>query len=217
MNEAAEIKIKVTYTKFKPACYIAHLDTIDAISKALRRLRLPYLVTEGCHTRPKISFGAPLPLGHASRCEQFVLSLSEKINTDWLQNQLSIQLPVGMDILKVESPCPLQAKGANGDEVKYQFGFKTLETARQAAEFLANPKTAFEAFSKGKSRSYQLGNAVKSSKSYEAQGQYVLEIDFIQGQPAVPSVSKIVTALASYLSDKKDDLVKIERLALQKL
>lgn len=217
MNEACEIKARVTYKKTLQSRYIAHLDTIDIICKALRRLRLPYLVTSGCHVRPKISFGAPLPLGHASLCEQFVLSLASEVDSAWLRENLSRQLPAGMEVLTVEIPCNDNKKGANGDLVKYRLGFKNSETKERARSFLANPEREFSLISKGKSRQFVLGNAVQRMSQCEQDNLFVLEAEFIQGQPGVPSVSKIITALANYLETDKNDLVLIERVSLQKL
>jgi uncharacterized protein (DUF2344 family) len=58
-----EFRLKVSYSKTKQARYIPHLDTIEVVAKAIRRLKLPYAVSQGCHVRPKITFGAHFPLG----------------------------------------------------------------------------------------------------------------------------------------------------------
>ena len=47
--------------------------------------------------------------------------------------------------------------------------------------------------------------------------KYFITADFIQGLAEVPSVSKIITALARFLGDSKDSLKLIERLSLQAL
>lgn len=217
MTQNTEIKVKVVYGKAQQSRYIAHLDTIDIILKALRRLRLPYVVTQGCHVRPKISCGSPLPLGHASRCEQFVLSLSEAVDANWLKTELSHQLPNGMDVMEVEIPCPDEKKGANGDMVKYHLGFTSPETTDKTEAFLKNPESKFSIMSKGKMKDYQLGNALQSFNRFVENQLSIIEAEFIQGKPDVPSVSKILTALSDYLGEAKDDLVLIERVSIQKL
>ncbi|MDN5278358.1 MAG: hypothetical protein PWR01_2323 [Clostridiales bacterium] len=217
MNETHEIKARVFYSKTKQACYIAHLDTIDIICKALRRLQLPYQVTQGHHVRPKISFGSPLPLGHASRCEQFVLCLESMVDDQWLKEGLSQQLPDGMDIISVELPCKEEKKGANGDLVDYTFGFTSPETAEKAGEFLSNPETTFSLVSKGRMKEYRLGQALQAINKSSDGNLQLINARFIQGKPEVPSVSKIVTALAEFLGEQKDNLVQIERVSLTKL
>ncbi|MGM0598403.1 MAG: TIGR03936 family radical SAM-associated protein [Candidatus Rifleibacteriota bacterium] len=217
MNQSNDTTIKITYGKNHQARYIAHLDTIDIICKALRRLKLPYIVSQGCHIRPKITFGSPLPLGHASRCEQFIISLARPVDPDWLKNNLGDCLPAGMDVIKVEQPAPDETKGANGDLVTYLLGFSELETATRAMEFLNNPETSFSQLSKGKVKNYKIGNACQSIKCFEHLSPVLIEAEFVQGQAGLPSVSKIITALADSLAKKRDNLVKIERISLIKL
>ena len=217
MNETCEIKARVIYEKDLQSRYISHLDTIDIICKALRRLQLPYLVTSGCHIRPKISFGAPLPLGHASRCEQFILSLSETVTAEWLKNELSQQLPAGMTVVSVELPAAEEKKGANGDLVEYRLGFSCEASAHKALAFLSNPETSFSLVSKGKTKSFSIGEAVQKVELKQENSSYVISAEFIQGQQSVPSVSKIVTALAEHLQSARDDLFLIERISLKKL
>lgn len=217
MTEINEIKARVIYGKAKQSRYIAHLDTIDIICKALRRLKMPYNVTQGCHIRPKISFGSPLPLGHASLCEQFVLSLKELVDAQWLKKELSLQLPHGMDVMEVQIPCVEEKKGNNGDLVKYKLGFTDSETANKTETFLSNPATTFSLLSKGKMKTYQLGGALQSISRSEEAKSYLIEAEFIQGKPDVPSVSKIITALADFLGDEKDNLNLIERISIKKL
>ena len=52
---------------------------------------------------------------------------------------------------------------------------------------------------------------------YHEDNKYFITADFIQGLAEVPSVSKIITALARFLGDSKDSLKLIERLSLQAL
>ncbi|GAB4276015.1 MAG: hypothetical protein Kow0029_17610 [Candidatus Rifleibacteriota bacterium] len=217
MIETTEIKAKITYSKTQQSRYIAHLDTIDVICKALRRMKLPYLVTQGCHVRPKISFGAPLPLGHSSRCEQFVLSLAEIVDSNWLKSELTKQLPNGMEVMSVEIPCVENKKGANGDLVKYLLGFTAKATEQQALSFLTNPETSFSQISKGRTKTYKPVNALQKIVERQHGMLHVIEAEFVQGKPDVPSVSKIITALADFLGGQKNDLVLIERVSLQKL
>ncbi|MBF0545732.1 MAG: DUF2344 domain-containing protein [Candidatus Riflebacteria bacterium] len=59
----AEQRFRLVYNKSFPAIYLSHLDTMSALMRAIRRTKLPYLVTQGFHPRLKCSFGPALPLG----------------------------------------------------------------------------------------------------------------------------------------------------------
>jgi len=211
-----EVKVRVEYSKTCQARYIAHLDTIDVICKALRRLQLPYAVTQGCHVRPKISFGPPLPLGHASYCEYFVLTLTEAVDSQTLQVSLNRELPSGMRVISITNPYVEARSGNFGEKLHYRFSFTSAEVAETAQQWLLNPETAFSAESKGKTRTYMIKSAVLGA-SIAKNDSLILEADFIQGQADVPSVSKIVTALAGFLDTRKDCLRLIERVSLSEL
>ncbi len=211
-----EVKVRVEYSKTCQSRYIAHLDTIDVICKALRRLQLPYAVTQGCHVRPKISFGPPLPLGHASYCEYFVLTLTGAVDTQKLQDSLNRELPGGMKVISIINPYVETRNGNFGEKLHYRFSFTRAEVAELARKWLLNPETAFSAESKGKTRTYMIKSAILGAKIAE-NDSLILTADFIQGQADVPSVSKIVTALAGFLDAQKDCLRLIERVSLSEL
>ena len=212
-----EIKAKIIYTKTKQARYIAHLDNIDVMCKALRRIQLPYAVSQGCHPRPKLSFSSPLPLGHASYCEYFVVTLTSQINPEWLKKALTKELPNGMEVLEVITPYHDNRTKNKGDLVKYRLIFNNEDICNKAFDFLINPETTFEIESKGKMKTYKIGKAIKNPTIIHEGNQYIILSDFIQGLAEVPSVSKIITALAKFLGDSRDNLILIERLSLQGL
>lgn len=212
-----ETKVRVDYSKTCQSRYIAHLDTIDVICKALRRLQLPYAVTRGCHVRPKISFGPPLPLGHASFCEYFVLTLAKTVESNWLQAELNREFPAGMRVLRVTAPYTEKKLGNFGEQLSYRMTFSEQGVANEAMAYLLDENTTFAVERKGQARSYRLKDAVVSVKTAVHNGMPILEAEFIQGQADVPSVSKIVTALANHLGERKECLKLIERILLIEL
>lgn len=212
-----EIKAKIIYTKTQQARYVAHLDNIDVMCKALRRIQLPYAVSQGCHPRPKLSFASPLPLGHASYCEYFVVTLTKQIDPEWLKKALTEELPNGMEVLEVITPYHDKRTKNKGDCVKYRLIFDNEDICNKALDFLNNSETTFEIESKGRNRQYKLGNAVKKPTMFHGGKDYIITADFIQGVPDVPSVSKIITALSKFLMEGKESLKLIERLSIQAL
>lgn len=217
MNQPAEYKTRINYSKTRQARYIAHLDTIDIICKTLRRMQLSYAVTQGCHVRPKISFGPPLPLGHASFCEYFVITLCQPPDVEKLKSALNHELPQGMEVLSVEFPWADKKSGSAGEQVDYRLHFSSRQTAEQARIWLLNPESAFQVIRKGTTRNYTIGKAVQKAELTEAGNNWLLQAEFIQGQADVPSVSKIVTALAAHLDTSRDDFYLLERIALKEL
>lgn len=217
MNQPAEFKTRVNYSKTRQARYIAHLDTIDIICKALRRIHLSYAVTQGCHVRPKISFGPPLPLGHASYCEYFVITLLQQPDPEALKTALNRELPQGMEVLSVDCPWVDKKAAAVGEQVEYRLHFSSRATADRARSWLLNPESAFQVVRKGEARKYTIGKAVQRADLAEADDSWQLQAEFIQGLADVPSVSKIVTALAEQLGESRDDFYLLERIALKEL
>jgi radical SAM-linked protein len=212
-----EFKAKIIYSKTCQARYIAHLDTIDVISKSLRRLQLPYAVTQGCHARPKLTFGPPLPLGHASFCEFFIISLVEKTDAEALKNSLNRELPQGMQVIEVILPFTENKRTSEGDQLSYRFTFSDKVVAEKAISFLSSPDVTFSVDRKGKNRDYRLGDAVRKAELINSPNGAVINAEFVQGIAEVPSVSKIVTALADNLGDDRDSLRLIERVAQREL
>ncbi|MBU1106306.1 MAG: TIGR03936 family radical SAM-associated protein [Candidatus Riflebacteria bacterium] len=217
MNQPAECKTRINYSKTLQSRYVAHLDTIDVICKTLRRLQLSYAVTQGCHVRPKISFGPPLPIGHASYCEYFVITLNQEPDLEWLKGALNREFPKGMEVISIEHPWSDKKSGSAGEWVQYKLYFRSEETAGQARSYLLDPNSAFEVLRKGQKKSYVLGKAVQKAELTEQNGNWLLTVEFIQGLADMPSVSKIVTALAEHLGSSRDDFYLLERTALKEL
>jgi len=56
-------KIRFVYAKKERARFMSHRNLMDCISKAFVASKTPLAFSEGFRSRPKISFGPPLPLG----------------------------------------------------------------------------------------------------------------------------------------------------------
>lgn len=216
-TENIEIKVKIEYSKTSQSRYVSHLDNIDVITKALRRLQLPYAVSQGCHIRPKLSFAPPLPLGHASYCEYLIITLEKEIEPEKLKTDLTDQLPEGMTVTNVIQPW-IEKKSKNiGERLEYLLHFRDLATAQIAKEYLSDPESSFEGHHKGKTKKYKLGKAVSKISLSASEGKNLLAVEFEQGIEGIPSVSKIITALAEALDKDKDSLYLIERISLTEL
>lgn len=97
------MRIRVTFSKSGPLIYIGNLDLYTLWERTARRAGLPLAYSKGFHPQPKLHFGAPLPLGYASRCELMDVKLTEDVDLSSLPERLNAALPIGVRVLRVES------------------------------------------------------------------------------------------------------------------
>lgn len=71
--------IRIRYGKLGAGKYISHLDTIRGAERALRRMDLPLLYSEGFTPRPRMSFAAALQVGVSSIAEHMDIFLTEPV------------------------------------------------------------------------------------------------------------------------------------------
>ncbi|MEZ0328069.1 MAG: TIGR03960 family B12-binding radical SAM protein [Dissulfuribacterales bacterium] len=101
----------IRYTKLGDARFLAHLEVMRAMHRAMRRAGLKLAHSEGHHPMPKMSFGQPIPLGMESVAEQaaFALEFSVIFEADRpeqltnVQQALNTQLPNGIQVMDIKS------------------------------------------------------------------------------------------------------------------
>ncbi len=71
-------KFKVKFTKEKNMIYISHLDVLRLFQRSLRRAELPYHLSEGFNSHPKLSITKALSLGKESLNEEVLFYLDNK-------------------------------------------------------------------------------------------------------------------------------------------
>lgn len=99
----AQTRLRVRYSKFRAARFLGHLETIEALRRALNRAEIPVVYTSGYHPMPKLAFGPAVPLGLETRAEFFDLWLSERISGSEVLEGLRPHLPEGLDLLEVDA------------------------------------------------------------------------------------------------------------------
>jgi radical SAM-linked protein len=83
------------YAKADELRFTSHLDVTRAIQRALRRARLPVCYSQGYSHHPRLSFGPPLPLGVVGEAEYFDVSVTGRLDEDWL-GKLNASFPAGL-------------------------------------------------------------------------------------------------------------------------
>ncbi len=113
--------IRLQYTKNDELKYIAHLDTLRAFIRALRRAKLPIAYSQGFNPHPIISFVMPLSLGFTSNCEMVDIGFAEDIPYEEVAKRLDEALPPGFSVISAAAPVH---KGADITEAEYTITFR---------------------------------------------------------------------------------------------
>lgn len=89
--------LEVKFKKCNDMIYFSQIDLIHLLERALRRTSLPLYFTQGFNPHVKISFLTGLKVGQEGIIDS-ILYFSEKIPAKRLNEELSAQLPEGLEI-----------------------------------------------------------------------------------------------------------------------
>lgn len=78
--------------------FLANLDMMHLMSRALRRAQIPYALSEGFNPHIKLSMGTVLPVGLWGEREYFDLELSQTITPDEFMSRMKKVLPSYLEI-----------------------------------------------------------------------------------------------------------------------
>ena len=91
----------VRFGKTGPARYLSQHDVRRAWERVTRRARLPLAYSRGFSPRPRLSFGAPLPLGAEGLREYVVMALEAPIEPEEVQARLAAAAIGGLPVVEV--------------------------------------------------------------------------------------------------------------------
>lgn len=87
------------------ARHLAHLETMNAWIRSLRRVRAPLCYSEGFHPHPKLAFAGARPLSEETLGDYMDILLNARVDPELLRAQLAATLPAGFQVLgAVELP-----------------------------------------------------------------------------------------------------------------
>lgn len=92
--------LRVEYRVGQDLKFLANLDMMHLMERALRRAEIPYALTDGFNPHIKLSMGTVLPVGLWGEKEYFDLELRQDMDQDDFLAQMNSTLPVGMRINK---------------------------------------------------------------------------------------------------------------------
>ena len=91
-----EARFEIFYSKTGDAKFFGHLEMVNILTRAIRRVGLKIKFTKGFHPKPKMSFHNPLPLGMESAEESFYITLREPADCEKIISSVNRQLPEGL-------------------------------------------------------------------------------------------------------------------------
>jgi radical SAM family uncharacterized protein/radical SAM-linked protein len=114
------IRFRVKFSKTGLLRYLSHQELMTAISRAVRRAKIPVGYSAGFHPHPKISFGPALPAGVEGLSEYFDIEMIELIEPADFLRRLNVKLPEGLKILDV-APIPKDTKSLSAFISRYKY------------------------------------------------------------------------------------------------
>ncbi len=96
--------VRVWFKKMGMSRYVSHLDLMRAMTRALRRAKVPLWYTEGYNPHPYITFALPLSLGMESLCESMDMRIEGDSTNEDIFDMLKDNMPPGIEIIKVSDP-----------------------------------------------------------------------------------------------------------------
>jgi radical SAM family uncharacterized protein/radical SAM-linked protein len=143
---AVRTHVRVRYGKLGRLVALSHLETMNAILRAVRRARLPVAYSQGFHPKPRVSFGPALPVGVESRCEHIDIELVGVHDAAAVAARLATQLPEGLPVFEARAIDPrTRSLSESMRAVHYRVDFPEGWSAQALQERIVAFQTAEQA------------------------------------------------------------------------
>jgi radical SAM-linked protein len=124
---------QIRFAKTGRARFIAHLDTLSILVRAVRRTGYDLAFTQGMRPKPVLSLAMPLGVGVEGEDEICDFALEQRVPLTEFAKALSAEMPEGME-LKSIGPCHDRTKSAARVElVSYRVELTAAPAALPAA------------------------------------------------------------------------------------
>jgi radical SAM family uncharacterized protein/radical SAM-linked protein len=133
--------LSVYYTKLDQAKYLGHLEMVNVFLRALKRAKIPVVLSQGFHPKPKASFDDPLPIGIESQQEHLMLTVPGFVRPEVVSRRLNSQLPEGLAVIS----CQIASKKHGYQAPKENTYLVTLGEGHFCKEKLASFNRAADA------------------------------------------------------------------------
>ncbi len=147
-----------------PLVWVAHLDRMRAVERALRRARWPLAYSQGYNPRPQIVFALPSGVGIASDAEYIDVSLEKKISPPEAAGALQEMLPAGIELREAAEIPLTAAKKLMGSVRAADYRFEHPGIAAYFEKILACEDLSVMKFSKKKEKSVNIRPLIWGSR-----------------------------------------------------
>jgi radical SAM-linked protein len=144
-------RFRVTFSKGEPVRYISHLDLMRTWERILRRAGLKLAHSQGFNPRPKLVFGAPLPVAVTSDAEIVDVVVEDDLEAPEFAARLQPSLAPGIEVRAVLE-MPLDGPAAMGSVASSDYIVELAAPAaveEPIARFLASGSVPYERSRKG--------------------------------------------------------------------
>jgi len=191
-------RLGITFAVAREARYASHLDLTRAWVRALRRLGAPLAYTHGFNPHPRISVGAPLPVGFAGERELLDVYFDAALDSQELAERLRGELPAGLTLHRAEA-VPLEAPALPSQVVAADYVVSFFEPASDLEErvkrLMAAESLPFTRVRQGKEIRFDLRPRMLRAEVQERGGQPVLLLRLTLGTSGAARPEDVVSAL----------------------
>lgn len=191
-----------------PLVWVAHLDRMRALERAILRAGLPVAFSQGYNPRPQLVFALPSGVCVSSRAEYVDVSLGREVDAEQAAQALNSSLPKGIEVLGVtEIPVELATHVMSqvriSDYVLQRSGISSRFLPLLEREDLTVMK-----FSKGKERPLNIRPLILEVRA-ESEDRLLLRC--LAGSRENLRPDLLLLALRQFAGDTEADETSIER------
>ena len=159
--------VRVWHEKKDESSWISQLELQAVLDRTLRRAAIPMAFSQGFHPLPLMSFGRALPVGMASLCEWFSLTLREPVSEQDLLSRLNACLPKGLHAYEIEE-VPFKERALISEEEAFTVHVPEelqADLARVCQDFLARDQLLWTRMTKKGERTQDVRALVRDLRT----------------------------------------------------
>jgi radical SAM-linked protein len=110
------MRLRAEYSVGSDLRFLANLDMMKLMARALRRARIPFALSEGFNPHIRLSLGTVLPVGLWSKREYFDLDLNQEMSCNEFIQKMNLTLPPDVRItnfIEIDATIPALMNSIN--------------------------------------------------------------------------------------------------------